>query len=161
MSRFVLICFTTAWTISRPIFGTPIRGVSKSLIRMYTAESLAARISRGRDLDEIRAISELRPITSNSITNPEFDAATVQRDAEQTRIIVHYHYAGLVKAFLAHKRQHGSAIEKALYTQDNWTWERQVARLGEFWFATNCFLVSFFGIRTVRLRVDCPMSLRL
>lgn len=99
---------------------------------MSSAESLVARISRGRDLDEIRTISNLRPITSNSVTKPEFDAATVQSDAEQTRIVVHYHYIGLVKAFLAHKRQYGTSIEKDLYRRDDWTWERQVARLGKF-----------------------------
>lgn len=99
---------------------------------MSSAESLVARICRGRDLEEVRAISKLRPITSNSITKPEFDPATVQRDAEQTRIVVHYHYIGLVKAFLAHKRHYGTSIEKDLYRRDDWTWERQVARLGEF-----------------------------
>lgn len=98
---------------------------------MSTAASLAARISRGRDLDAIHAISNLRPITSNSITNPEFAAATIQGDAEQTRIVVHYHYIGLVKAFLEHKRHYGTTIEKDLYRRHDWSWERQVARLGE------------------------------
>ncbi|KAH8888966.1 hypothetical protein GQ53DRAFT_690696 [Thozetella sp. PMI_491] len=96
---------------------------------MSTAESVVARISRGRDLDLARAICDLRPITSNSITRPEFNAATVQKDAEQTRIVVHYHYIGLVEAFLTHKRQFGSSIEKDLYRSDGWTWKRQVARL--------------------------------
>lgn len=96
---------------------------------MSTAESLAARVSRGRDLGHIAAIAALRPLTSNSIANPDLDAATVQRDAEQTRIVVHYHYVGLVRAFLDHKRRHGTPVEQDLYRRPDWTWERQVARL--------------------------------
>lgn len=117
---------------------------------MSTAASLAARISRGRDLDAIDAISSLGPLTSNSIINPEFAAATVQGDAEQTRIVVHYHYIGLVQAFLEHKRHHGTTIEKNLYRRPDWSWERQVARLGG----------STFRVSSLSLSLSCLASIR-
>lgn len=95
-----------------------------------TTNQLIALINRGEDLQVARSMTALRPITANSIANRSFDAATIQRDAEQTRIVVHARYPELVQAFLAHKRAHGSAVEKALYgTPDAWTWRQQVARL--------------------------------
>ncbi|KAK8121829.1 hypothetical protein PG984_010499 [Apiospora sp. TS-2023a] len=68
-----------------------------------------------------------RPTTTNSTSN--FDANVIAQDAQATRIVVHRRYPQLVKDFLAFKRQHGSSIEKAFYSQEGWTWQRQVARL--------------------------------
>ncbi|KAI1638638.1 hypothetical protein F4809DRAFT_659433 [Biscogniauxia mediterranea] len=66
------------------------------------------------------------PINSNHVLN--FDPAVVRQDALDTRIVVHGRYPALVQQFLAHKRSHGSAAEKALYAEP-WTWQQQVARL--------------------------------
>ncbi|RYP60534.1 hypothetical protein DL769_008068 [Monosporascus sp. CRB-8-3] len=66
------------------------------------------------------------PSRDNSIFR--FDSETIRRDAEGTRIIVHPRYPALVEAFLTHKREYGSSVEKALYAAP-WTWQRQVARL--------------------------------
>lgn len=66
------------------------------------------------------------PRRDNSIF--AFDPATIRRDAEATRIIVHARYPALVEAFLAHKRTHGSSVEKRVYAAW-WMWRNQVARL--------------------------------
>ncbi|KAI0597422.1 hypothetical protein F4775DRAFT_584353 [Biscogniauxia sp. FL1348] len=66
------------------------------------------------------------PINSNHVAN--FDPAVVRQDALDTHIIVHNRYPALVQQFLAHKRAHGSDVEKALYAEP-WTWQQQVARL--------------------------------
>ncbi|KAI1864111.1 uncharacterized protein JN550_009131 [Neoarthrinium moseri] len=80
--------------------------------------------------EAIYQMRKLLPVDTNNINNPNFVQDTVQRDAEETRIIVHHKYPALVESFLAHKRQHGSNVEKALYgTPDSWTWRQQVARL--------------------------------
>ncbi|KAI0860044.1 hypothetical protein F4860DRAFT_480771 [Xylaria cubensis] len=68
------------------------------------------------------------PITSNSVTN--FDRETIKKDAASTRIVIHSRFPRLVQQFLAHKRQHGSSVEKAFYHAE-WTWQQQVARLVE------------------------------
>ncbi|KAJ8110716.1 hypothetical protein ONZ43_g5802 [Nemania bipapillata] len=68
------------------------------------------------------------PITSNSVAN--FDPETVKNDALNTRIVVHSRFPALVTQFLAHKRLHGSGVEKAFY-HAGWTWQQQVARLIE------------------------------
>lgn len=96
-----------------------------------SADAVVSRVARGADLDAIRSILSKRPITTNSITNPAFDPATIQRDAQETRIVVHRRYPQLVKEFLRHKRYHGSSVEKRLYSAHDWTWEKQVARLSE------------------------------
>ena len=68
------------------------------------------------------------PITSNSVTN--FGSATIAKDANSTRIIVHPRFPQLVEAFLAFKREHGSSHEKRLYeTPDSFTWRHEVSRL--------------------------------
>ena len=94
--------------------------------------------AHSRDLDALREMLRLRSRDSipgtNSIGNPSFDPATVQHDAQETRIIVHAEYPQLVEAFLVHKRHHGSSVEKELYSSKDWTWEKQVARLGEHFF---------------------------
>lgn len=104
---------------------------------MSGPESPISRKSRGWDTDLVHTIRNLRPTTANSINNPSFDTATVQKDAEQTRIVVHSRYPDLVQSFLAHKRKHGSTVEKDFYNKDGWTWEQQVARLGEFFFVAS------------------------
>ncbi|KAI2602133.1 hypothetical protein GGR54DRAFT_634204 [Hypoxylon sp. NC1633] len=63
---------------------------------------------------------------ANRVQN--FDPVTVRRDALNTRIVVHGRFPELVERFLKHKRQHGTAAEKKLYTSD-WSWRQQVARL--------------------------------
>ncbi|KAI0406898.1 hypothetical protein F4802DRAFT_80798 [Xylaria palmicola] len=68
------------------------------------------------------------PIESNSVRN--FDAETVRDDALNTRIVVHQRFPELVRRFLAHKRDHGSRVEKTFY-RAGWTWQQQVARLVE------------------------------
>ncbi|KAI0872711.1 hypothetical protein GGS24DRAFT_425987 [Hypoxylon argillaceum] len=68
------------------------------------------------------------PITSNSVAN--FDPETVKDDARNTRIVVHSRFPTLVTQFLAHKRLHGSSVEKAFY-HAGLTWQQQVARLIE------------------------------
>ncbi|KAF3765700.1 hypothetical protein M406DRAFT_68121 [Cryphonectria parasitica EP155] len=89
--------------------------------------------ARSRNPDALRSILRLRskgliPQT-NRISDPRFDPATVQQDAQETRIIIHARYPRLVEDFLAHKRQYGSSVEKELYGSQDWTWEKQVARL--------------------------------
>lgn len=68
----------------------------------------------------------LRPTKANATRR--FDPGTVAADAAGTRVVVHTRYPALVEAFLAHKRAHGSARERALY-HGSWTWRDQVARL--------------------------------
>ncbi|KAI0096221.1 hypothetical protein GGR51DRAFT_543962 [Nemania sp. FL0031] len=68
------------------------------------------------------------PIHTNSVAN--FDSETVKNDALNTRIVVHSRFPTLVTQFLAHKRLHGSSVEKSFY-HDGWTWQQEVARLIE------------------------------
>ncbi|KAI1185550.1 hypothetical protein F5B17DRAFT_28697 [Nemania serpens] len=68
------------------------------------------------------------PISSNSVVR--FDTETVQHDAQSTRIVVHGRFPALVRRFLAHKRLHGSSVEKAFYHAEL-TWQQEVARLVE------------------------------
>ncbi|KAI1119567.1 hypothetical protein F5Y14DRAFT_7832 [Nemania sp. NC0429] len=68
------------------------------------------------------------PINSNSVVR--FDAETVRHDALSTRIVVHGRFPALVRQFLAHKRLHGSSVEKAFY-HAGLTWQQEVARLVE------------------------------
>lgn len=91
-----------------------------------------ARLTRGVALDEIRAITDRRPITTNSISSQIFDPATIQRDSEATRIVVHDRFPKLVVDFLNHKRKYGSQVERAFYGGTDWTWQLQVARLGMY-----------------------------
>lgn len=70
-----------------------------------------------------------RPTKANSTRN--FDPQVVAQDAQATRIVVHRRFPRLVEDFLAFKRQHGSSVEKSFYSQEGWTWQRQVARLLE------------------------------
>lgn len=99
---------------------------------MDEAEEVSAVISGGGDLEEIRAICARDPVKANSVIRPGFDPATVREDARQTRIVVHSRFPTLVEDFLAHKRKHGSSVEKKLYRDAlSWTWERQVSRLGK------------------------------
>lgn len=96
-----------------------------------SAEKTISIVARGEDLDAVRFMLSKRPITTNSISNPQFDPATIHRDAQETRIVVHKRYRPLVEDFLRHKRNYGSSVEKGLYSTGDWTWEKQVARLGE------------------------------
>ncbi|GAP86242.1 hypothetical protein SAMD00023353_1801750 [Rosellinia necatrix] len=68
------------------------------------------------------------PISSNSVAG--FGAEAVRADALGTRIVVHGRFPRLAQQFLAHKRRHGSAVERAFY-HAGWTWERLAARLVE------------------------------
>ncbi|GAB1729917.1 hypothetical protein NU195Hw_g3265t1 [Hortaea werneckii] len=79
-------------------------------------------------LSRVRSLAVKPPITTNSITN--FDPDTIRKDAETTRVVVHCRFPALIEAFLTHKREHGSAYEKALYTT-SFTWRDEVARLIE------------------------------
>lgn len=94
-----------------------------------SAQTVISRITNGTD-KEIRDIVNLRPILTNSVVNEKFDPAVIQEDAESTRIVIHERFPQLVENFLAHKRQYGSEIEKALYNANGWDWQKQVARLG-------------------------------
>ena len=70
------------------------------------------------------------PITTNSVR--KFDPAVVAGDAKSTRIVIHPRFPQLVQDFLAHKRQHGSRFEKALYGRpDAFGWRNEVRRLVE------------------------------
>ncbi|KAI0109773.1 hypothetical protein F4814DRAFT_461032 [Daldinia grandis] len=68
------------------------------------------------------------PTSANRVIN--FPPDVIRQDALDTRIVVHSRFPELVERFLAHKRAHGSSIEKQLYGP-NWTWMQQVARLIE------------------------------
>lgn len=68
------------------------------------------------------------PIRSNSVKN--FDPDVVAQDAQSTHIVVHPRFPNLVKAFLQHKRVHGSNYEKELYaTPESFNWQNEVSRL--------------------------------
>ncbi|RMY50549.1 hypothetical protein D0863_14844 [Hortaea werneckii] len=79
-------------------------------------------------LSRVRNLAVKPPITTNSIIN--FDLDIIRKDAETTRVIVHSRFPALIEAFLTHKREQGSAYEKALYTA-SFTWRDEVARLIE------------------------------
>ncbi|KAI1798617.1 hypothetical protein F4811DRAFT_175061 [Daldinia bambusicola] len=68
------------------------------------------------------------PTTTNRVTN--FPPDVIRKDALDTRIVVHDRFPGLVDRFIAHKREHGTSLEKQLYGSD-WTWPREVQRLIE------------------------------
>ncbi|KAI1474009.1 hypothetical protein F4774DRAFT_402092 [Daldinia eschscholtzii] len=68
------------------------------------------------------------PTTANRVTN--FHPDVIRNDALNTRIVVHGRFPGLVERFLAHKRAHGTSLEKRLYGPA-WTWPLQVTRLIE------------------------------
>lgn len=95
-------------------------------------EAIVSRITRGAALDEIRIITDRRPITTNNVNSQQFDPATIQQDSEATRIIIHERFPQLVVDFLNHKRQYGSQVERAFYNDPEWTWQLQVARLGMY-----------------------------
>lgn len=79
---------------------------------------------------EMERLVDMLPVEDNKIQ--KFDAEQIRQDAKDTRIIVHKRYPGLVNEFLDHKREHGSAVEKALYGDaGSWTWKQQVRRLLE------------------------------
>lgn len=96
---------------------------------MSAGQAIIARIMRDADPDDLRAIINRRPITTNSVSGPGFDPAIIQQDFEATRIVIHERFPQLVNEFLSHKRQHGSQVERALYSDPAWTWQMQVARL--------------------------------
>ncbi|KAI7286664.1 hypothetical protein KC345_g995 [Hortaea werneckii] len=79
-------------------------------------------------LSRVRNLAVKPPITTNSIAN--FDPDTIRKDAEGTRVVVHSRFPALIEAFLMHKREHGSAWEKALYTA-SFARRDEVARLIE------------------------------
>lgn len=64
------------------------------------------------------------PTTTNRIKN--FDQSQIASDAKCTHIVAHAGFPDLVKAFLDHKRQHGSSHERRLYA--TMTWEQEIAR---------------------------------
>ncbi|KAI1660661.1 hypothetical protein F4813DRAFT_347974 [Daldinia decipiens] len=68
------------------------------------------------------------PTSANRVIN--FPPDVIRQDALDTRIVVHGRFPELVERFLAHKRIHGSSIEKQLYGP-GWTWPHQVTRLIE------------------------------
>ncbi|KAI7225807.1 hypothetical protein KC330_g9030 [Hortaea werneckii] len=84
------------------------------------------------DMDSVlngtRNLAVKPPITTNSIATFDFD--TIRKDAERARVVVHSRFPDLIEAFLTHKREQGSAFEKALYTA-SFTWRDEVARLIE------------------------------
>lgn len=67
------------------------------------------------------------PIVNNSIKN--FDEETITQDAMSTDIVVHSGFPDLIQRFLEHKRAHGSEVEKALYSAEDFTWQHEVSRL--------------------------------
>lgn len=79
------------------------------------------------DLNNDSLIVQL-PTRKNRIRN--FDAQTIQSDAECTRVVVHSKFPKLVEQFLEHKRTHGSKYEKEIYTEA-FTWQDEVSRLIE------------------------------
>lgn len=100
---------------------------------MSTEQAIVTRIIRGADLTRLRGIiATRRPTTANSVSSQNFDPATVQRDSEATRIVIHERFPQLVANFLNHKRRHGSQVEQALYNDPGWTWQMQVARLSMY-----------------------------
>ncbi|KAL1796118.1 hypothetical protein ACET3X_006342 [Alternaria dauci] len=66
------------------------------------------------------------PTIANQVKN--FDPNVIQADASSVRVILHANFPSLVQDVLAHKRTHGSAHEKALYTP-SFTWRDEVTRL--------------------------------
>lgn len=96
-----------------------------------SAETVITRIKSSTDKEVVENVRQ-RPILTNSVVN--FDPAQVLDDAERTRIVVHDRFQQLVENFLAHKRQRGTEIEKALYNASGWNWQKQVARLGTYTF---------------------------
>lgn len=99
---------------------------------MSATKAIVSRITRGTALDEIRIITDRRPITTNNVNSESFDPATIQQDSEATRIIIHERFPQLVVDFLNHKRQYGSQVERAFYNDPEWTRQLQVARLGMY-----------------------------
>jgi hypothetical protein len=72
------------------------------------------------------------PIVTNSIQRKDFDPRLVVNDALHTHIVIHPRFPDLVTKFLAHKRRHGSASEKALYGSGDRAkvrWDEEVGRL--------------------------------
>ncbi|OQN95509.1 hypothetical protein B0A48_18381 [Cryoendolithus antarcticus] len=72
-----------------------------------------------------RGLAVQPPTKANSVRN--FDPDIVVTDAKATRIIIHSRFPDLLQRFLAHKRNHGSKHEKALY-DPSFTWQDLVAR---------------------------------
>ncbi|KAI1470566.1 uncharacterized protein F4812DRAFT_270300 [Daldinia caldariorum] len=68
------------------------------------------------------------PTTTNRVVN--FPPDIIRKDAFDTRIVIHDRFPGLVDRFLAHKRTHGTSLEKQLYGAD-WSWQHEVQRLIE------------------------------
>lgn len=79
-------------------------------------------------LNRTRNLAVKPPISTNSMAN--FDSDAIRKYAERTRVVVHSRFPALIEAFLHHKREQGSANEKALYTA-SFTWRDEVARLIE------------------------------
>ncbi|KAK9770502.1 hypothetical protein SCAR479_12869 [Seiridium cardinale] len=95
----------------------------------YMSEN-AYPIDTSADAEAVSTIRGRLPVQTNSITN--FDPDQIRQDAADARIIVHHKFPALVEEFLQHKREHGSAIEKAFYgTPKTWSVEQQIARLVE------------------------------
>lgn len=68
------------------------------------------------------------PITTNSVKN--YSPSIIRSDAETTHIVIHPRFPRLAEAFLAHKRSHGSSVEKTLYaTRETFTWQNLTSRL--------------------------------
>lgn len=112
--------------------GTRLASIFDALLAATPAYSVTMAENQAFPLSdqdkEDRAVAlKMNPLTTNRIDNPNFSREQVASDASNTRIIVHHKYPALVQAFLEHKRQHGSNVEKALYGR--WTWQQQVARL--------------------------------
>ncbi|KAI0126990.1 hypothetical protein BJ170DRAFT_695379 [Xylariales sp. AK1849] len=82
--------------------------------------------------EAVELMHSLAPVNTNSTSSHQFNRDVVRRDAAETRIVVHHRFPDLVKAFLDHKRRHGSDLEKSFYgAPETWTWQQQVARLIE------------------------------
>jgi len=71
----------------------------------------------------------VKPPTINNSTR-SFDPKIITEDANSTHIVVHSRWPALAIAFLAHKRNHGSQYEKALYIA-NFDWKDLATRLYE------------------------------
>lgn len=129
---FIKICSGLQATKTQHCAVCPTCETFQCYTNMSAMNAIVSSITRGAAVDEIRIITDRRPITTNSVSSQRFDPATIQQDYEATRIVIHERFPQLVVDFLNHKRQYGSQVERALYNDPEWTWRLQVARLGTY-----------------------------
>ncbi|KAK2604037.1 hypothetical protein N8I77_006997 [Diaporthe amygdali] len=105
------------------IISNSIKSNLKPLFNTMSDQRVAAITGQA-----VARVAEMRghlPVNRNSIV--KFDPVVVKNDAEATTIIAHARFPELVRAFLQHKIQHGSAVEQSLYT--SMSWRDEVSRL--------------------------------